>query len=131
MVLGAHHIVIIGAGIVGASIAHRLSRTNVNVTVIDALEGPGLGVSAASFGWITCSAGTPDLPELVYQSRLAAIDDYGRLTRSSVARSARRLKERWYGVRMKLNCLIGRSGMKPEVAWCGWSPEQNLPRWSR
>ncbi len=77
--MGVHNIVVIGAGIVGASIAHHLSRANVNLTVIDALEGPGLGVSAASFGWITCAAGAPDLPEEVYQSRLQAIDDYERL----------------------------------------------------
>lgn len=77
--MGAHHVIIIGAGIVGASIAHRLSRAGVIVTVIDAFEGPGLGVSASSFGWITCSAGDPDIPEAVYRSRLEAIDTYAAL----------------------------------------------------
>ena len=75
----AQQIIIIGAGIVGASIAHRLSNTGVNVTVIDAFEGPGFGVSAASFGWITCAAGDPDIPERIYQSRLEAIDNYAAL----------------------------------------------------
>lgn len=72
----AQHIIIIGAGIVGASITHRLSRTGVRVTVIDAFAAPGFGVSAASFGWITCAAGDPDSPERTYRARLEAIDSY-------------------------------------------------------
>jgi len=74
--MGAHHIIVVGCGIVGALTAHRLSCAGVNVTVIDALEGPGLGVSAASFGWITCAAGDPGIPSRIYRSRLEAIDNY-------------------------------------------------------
>ncbi|MEM5473088.1 FAD-dependent oxidoreductase [Hoeflea sp. AS60] len=77
--MGAQHVIIVGAGIVGASIAHALSHNGINVTVVDALESPGLGVSAASFGWITCAAGEPDIPEAVYRSRLEAIDNYKNL----------------------------------------------------
>lgn len=77
--MGGPHIIVIGAGIVGASIVHTLSRKGAKVTIVDALEGPGLGVSAASFGWITCAAGDPDIPESVYRSRLEAIDSYAAL----------------------------------------------------
>ncbi|MDP2118311.1 MAG: FAD-dependent oxidoreductase [Hoeflea sp.] len=75
------HTVIIGAGIVGASIAHRLSKAGAKVTLIDAAEAPGMGVSAASFGWITTAAGDPDLPDHVYGQRLRAIEDYAALDR--------------------------------------------------
>ncbi|MBU4529663.1 MAG: FAD-binding oxidoreductase [Hoeflea sp.] len=79
--MASHSIIIIGAGIVGACIAHRLSRTGAKVTLIESGEAPGLGVSAASFGWITTAAGDPDLPEDLYRQRLQAIDDYTALDR--------------------------------------------------
>lgn len=79
--MASQHVIIIGAGIVGSSIAHRISRTGAKVTVIDALEGPGRGLSSASFGWITCAAGSPDLPEPEYRQRLDGIASYGELDR--------------------------------------------------
>lgn len=46
------HVVIVGAGIVGASIAYCLSRRdNVNVTILEKSE-PGLGASGHSFAWL-------------------------------------------------------------------------------
>ena len=45
-------VVIVGAGIVGASIAYCLSRrNNVNVTVLEKSQ-PGLGASGHSFAWL-------------------------------------------------------------------------------
>ncbi|WP_299374565.1 FAD-dependent oxidoreductase [uncultured Tateyamaria sp.] len=44
-------VVIIGGGIIGAALAHRLIRDGADVTVLDA----GLGATAASFGWINAS----------------------------------------------------------------------------
>ena len=44
------HVVVIGAGVVGSSIAFNLSRRNVHVTVIDADE-PGHAASLVSFAW--------------------------------------------------------------------------------
>ncbi|MFC5829271.1 NAD(P)/FAD-dependent oxidoreductase [Nonomuraea insulae] len=44
-------IVVIGAGVVGANIAHRLSARGAAVTVIDA-GAPGEGTSAASISWL-------------------------------------------------------------------------------
>ncbi len=44
------HVVVVGAGVVGASIAFNLSRRNVQVTVIDADE-PGRAASLVSFAW--------------------------------------------------------------------------------
>ena len=49
-------IVIIGAGIIGASIAFHLSRRHVNLTVIDQAQ-PGTGASSHSFAWINATIG--------------------------------------------------------------------------
>ena len=49
-------IVIIGAGIVGASIAFHLSRRHVNLTIIDQAQ-PGTGASSHSFAWINATVG--------------------------------------------------------------------------
>ena len=46
------HVVVVGAGIVGASIAYFLSRrNNVNVTILEKSK-PGLGASGHSFAWL-------------------------------------------------------------------------------
>lgn len=48
------HIIVVGAGIIGAAIAHRLARRGARVSVIEVL-GPAAGASGASFGWINAS----------------------------------------------------------------------------
>lgn len=45
------HIVIVGAGIIGSSIAFQLTRRHRNVTVIDSSQ-PGRGATRASYAWI-------------------------------------------------------------------------------
>lgn len=44
-------IVVVGAGVIGASIAHHLVRAGREVVVIDSAT-PGTGVTAASFAWV-------------------------------------------------------------------------------
>ena len=46
--------VIIGVGIIGASLAHRLAKSGARVTVLDAGL-PASGASGASFGWLNAS----------------------------------------------------------------------------
>lgn len=55
---GKPHIVVIGAGIVGSTIAFHLTRRGASVTVIDAQE-PGQGASKVSFAWINAHSKTP------------------------------------------------------------------------
>ena len=50
--------VIVGAGVVGASIAYRLARAGARVTLIDRGE-PGQGTSANSFAWVNSNDKTP------------------------------------------------------------------------
>lgn len=44
-------IVVVGAGVIGASIAHHLARAGHEVVVLDSGT-PGAGVTAASFAWV-------------------------------------------------------------------------------
>ncbi len=51
-------VVVIGAGIVGASIAFHLSLRTPNVMVLDA-DAPGMAASYASYGWVNARLKTP------------------------------------------------------------------------
>ena len=51
-------VVVMGAGIIGASIAYNLSRRSVAVTVVDK-DWPGSGASSHSFAWINATAKIP------------------------------------------------------------------------
>ena len=48
------HVVVVGAGIIGAAAAFALSQTGARVTVIDGAQAGG-GATGASFGWINAS----------------------------------------------------------------------------
>ena len=52
-------IVVIGAGIVGASLAYHLASKGANVTVVEA-GGIASGVTGTSFAWINASCAGPD-----------------------------------------------------------------------
>src|ERR1700685_378681 len=48
------HIVVAGAGIIGASIAYHLAKRGARVTVLDAVQ-PGSGATGKSLGWINAT----------------------------------------------------------------------------
>ena len=68
-------LVVVGAGIVGASVAYHAARAGAVVTLVDAGR-PGAGVTANSFAWIGAS-GVRSGPAAVL--RLTAADEYRRL----------------------------------------------------
>lgn len=68
-------IAVVGAGIVGASIAYHLARRGAAVTLVDK-GGPAGDVTGRSFAWINVSHG---LPEPYFQLRHLAIREYHRL----------------------------------------------------
>jgi len=71
------HVVVIGAGIIGASLAWHLARAGNRVTVIEAEpEAGGLG-TRGSFCWINAAGNPREYVAL----RLAAIDGWHRLVR--------------------------------------------------
>lgn len=71
------HILICGAGILGASLAYHLAGRGPRVTVIDA-GAPASGASGRSFGWINASFFANDAHHAL---RAAGIDAHRRLTR--------------------------------------------------
>src|SRR6266542_1880217 len=51
-------VVVVGAGVVGASIAYRLARSGARVTLVDRGT-PGRGTSANSFAWVNANDKPP------------------------------------------------------------------------
>ena len=45
-------VVVVGAGVVGASVAYHLARAGAPVTLIDRAAAPAAGATGQSFGWI-------------------------------------------------------------------------------
>lgn len=67
---------IVGAGIIGAMIAHVLARAGHKVHLVDQHTEPGMGVSAASFGWVHGLMIDPDNPGANQGTRNDAIARY-------------------------------------------------------
>lgn len=82
------HIVVVGAGIVGASIAWHLTRAGAKVIVVDD-GGPGGVATPASFAWINASWGNP---EPYFRLRQRSMREWTRL-----AREAPGIPLRWTG----------------------------------
>lgn len=55
---GRRHVVVVGAGIIGAAIAYQLTRRSVPVTVLDGST-PGSGAGSHSFAWINATGKSP------------------------------------------------------------------------
>jgi glycine/D-amino acid oxidase-like deaminating enzyme len=71
----APRIVVVGAGIVGASIAYHLARRGAAVTVLDQGQ-PAGEATEKSFGWINASWGNP---EPYFRLRFLSMQEYRRL----------------------------------------------------
>lgn len=71
------HIVIVGAGIIGATIAFNMSLRNANVTVLDAEE-PGQQASRVSFVWMN---GRDKNPRHYHDINRRSVDMWNRLER--------------------------------------------------
>jgi glycine/D-amino acid oxidase-like deaminating enzyme len=69
------NVLVVGAGIVGASIAWHLTRAGARVTVVDA-HAPGGVATRNSWGWINASWGSP---EPYFRLRVRAMDEWHRL----------------------------------------------------
>lgn len=65
----------VGAGIIGASVAYHLSRRKVDVTLVER-DAPACGATSKSFGWINASF---DNPRPYYTFRLQSLFEWSRL----------------------------------------------------
>jgi len=70
-------VAIVGAGIVGASVAYHLARRGVSVTLIDRAPSPAAGATGDSFGWIGDAGG--EWPGGAEDLRGSVLADYRRL----------------------------------------------------
>ncbi|WP_299842948.1 FAD-binding oxidoreductase [uncultured Roseovarius sp.] len=68
-------VIVVGAGVIGASVAYRVAQQGAKVTVIDAGQ-PACGASGHSFGWINASFFAD---ETHHHLRVAGIEAYHRL----------------------------------------------------
>ena len=68
---GAPDVVVIGAGIVGASVAYALARGGARVVVLDAGT-PGAGTSGTSFAWLNSVRKEPEAYHRLNASSMAA-----------------------------------------------------------
>ncbi|MEM8863160.1 MAG: FAD-dependent oxidoreductase, partial [Chloroflexota bacterium] len=69
-------VIIVGAGIIGASIAYHLAQAGADVTIIE--KGKlGQGTTADSFAWINASRGKR--PRHYYELNLQGIKEWHRL----------------------------------------------------
>ncbi|GAB3742894.1 hypothetical protein GCM10028816_52970 [Spirosoma lituiforme] len=74
--MNSPHIIVVGTGIVGTSIAYHLARKKARVTLVDQAPNPAGGVTQQSFGWITVS---PEAPDHYLALRQQAMADWHRL----------------------------------------------------
>lgn len=71
----AKNIIVVGAGVIGASIAWYLTRAGATVTIVEAGQ-PGGVATPASFAWINASWGNP---EPYFRLRMRSISEWSRL----------------------------------------------------
>ncbi|MEU4683870.1 NAD(P)/FAD-dependent oxidoreductase [Streptomyces xinghaiensis] len=70
-------VVVVGAGIVGSSVAYHLARRGVSVTLLEQGSAPATGVTGDSFAWVGGSGG--DWPGGAQDLREYVLADYRRL----------------------------------------------------
>lgn len=70
------HILIVGGGIVGTSLAYQLAAKNARVTLLEQATKPASGVTQTSFGWLTVA---PDAPDHYLALRQQAIAEWHRI----------------------------------------------------
>lgn len=73
--MAAKQVIVVGAGIIGASIAWHLAAEDAAVTIVEAGE-PGGVATPCSFGWINASWGNP---EPYFRLRMRAMEEWTRL----------------------------------------------------
>jgi glycine/D-amino acid oxidase-like deaminating enzyme len=72
-------VIVVGAGIVGASIAYHLARAGARVTVVEAAARAGAGVTGRSFGWLNRVNVPLDGPDHAFDLRCRGVTEWRRL----------------------------------------------------
>jgi glycine/D-amino acid oxidase-like deaminating enzyme len=72
------HVVVIGAGIMGAATAYHLTLAGHQVSLLKRSDAPATGVTAKGFGWINLVHVAPE-DEISFKLRVSAFDEYKKL----------------------------------------------------
>ena len=75
------NVLVVGAGILGASVAWHLARQGINVTVLEKEPEPARGVTRWSYGWVGTGSVLPSDDLDNFASKLVAIHEFERLER--------------------------------------------------
>ncbi|MEU2929336.1 FAD-dependent oxidoreductase [Streptomyces sp. NPDC007251] len=75
-------VVIVGGGLLGASVAHALAARSVAVTLLEAAT-PGAGASTATFAWVNAQK---KKPEPYFRLNAEGLAEYHRLAKSTTGR---------------------------------------------
>lgn len=78
--MAVKNIAVIGAGVLGLSVARSLARQGANVTVFERSQ-PGAGTSSTTFAWINANGKNP---ESYHHLNALAIDEHVRLQQENV-----------------------------------------------
>jgi glycine/D-amino acid oxidase-like deaminating enzyme len=68
-------VAVIGAGVIGAAVAHRLAEKGAAVILLDRAD-PGRGATSASYAWVNANR---KLPRSYFDLSVAAMEEYRRL----------------------------------------------------
>src|SRR5262245_28980725 len=75
------HVVVVGAGVIGAAVAFRLAQAGARVTVLESADRVGTGTSGRSFAWTNSNGKLPrayhDLNVAGMQAHAALADEFG------------------------------------------------------
>lgn len=74
-------VVVVGGGVMGASVAWHLTRSGAAVTLIEHSPNSETSATATSFGWVGASASTPSDDPKVFAERLIALEEVARMRR--------------------------------------------------
>lgn len=77
----APRVVVVGAGIMGASAAWHLARKGARVTVLEKGSSPASGVTRWSYGWVGTSSSLPSDDPSNFISKVQAAVEFKRLER--------------------------------------------------
>ncbi|WP_164901856.1 NAD(P)/FAD-dependent oxidoreductase [Neorhizobium lilium] len=77
----APRVVVVGAGVIGASVAWHLARKGARVTVLEKGSSPAGGVTRWSYGWVGTSSSLPSDDPANFASKVQAAVEFKRLER--------------------------------------------------
>lgn len=77
--LSSRRVVVVGCGIIGASVAWHLARIGAGVTLVDQHNGLAAGVTHASYGWVGTGSSFPPHNGQRFEMQKDALDDFHRM----------------------------------------------------